>query len=145
MVLGSPLFGARMADLDHKDRAEPTKIVGADPTTGEETNYLEILGNNEAQTSDIINHAAVYDEITVGLTAVEAKVGATALELRKLLHITPKGSKIYWGYDNLVTTVTGTRLYKGTTAFFGFGPGASTQVWLISDTAGIKVNIGEGA
>lgn len=131
-----------MPDLDHKERAEPTKIVGAN-TNGEETDYLEVTPNHEARTSDVVNTAAVYSEITVGTTAVELKVGASALANRKVAHVTPKDKDIYWGYDNLVTPVTGTKIFKGATVEFNYGPNIS--IWLIAESTGNKANIGEAS
>lgn len=131
-----------MSDLSFEKRAEPSSIVGMD-ADGSETNFLKVTENNDAQVSDAINVSAVYSEITVGTTAVELKVGGTPLAVRKMAHATPKDKEVYWGYDNSVTTVTGTRLFKNTTAYFKFGP--NVHIWLIAATDGNKVNIGEGA
>ncbi len=131
-----------MADLDYKKRAEPSSIVGMDSDESE-TNFMGVSDNQDAYTSDKANTSAVYSELTVGTTAVEVKVGATNLANRKMLHITPKTTHIYWGYDNSVTTVTGTKLFKYTTAKFKYGP--SISIWVIAATAGNKANIGEVA
>lgn len=130
-----------MGDLSGKKRTEPVRLVGANPSTGSEDNFAEVNSNNELTVVDCANHGGLHGSLTVGTTAVELKVGGTVLANRKFITMQATGSKVYWGYSNTVTTATGTRLYRNQTAIFPIGPG--TSVFLIADTAGIIVKIGE--
>lgn len=85
----------------------------------------------------------VQGNITVGTTAVEAKVGASALTNRGNLSVQPKDNSVYYGYTNAVTTSTGTRIFKNQTVWFDVSD--STTVYLIADGAGKDVRITEVA
>jgi len=102
---------------------------------------LGVTPNNEAETADTCNNGGVHGELTVGTSAVELKVGALVLPLRKYITMTAKDNEVYWGYDNTVTTTTGTRLFKN--ALMVLPIGAGTTVFFIANVAGRKVNIGE--
>jgi len=117
--------------------AWPVKITNGTTVVGVSTNA-------ELRSSDTVNNGGVHGAITVGTSAVEAKVGASKLTNRKLLTVFHNGNgKLYWGYSNAVTSVTGTQIFKNTMVSFPVGDG--TSVWLISDTAGQDVRITEGA
>lgn len=117
--------------------AWPVKITDGTTVVGVSTNA-------EERVSDTVNHGGVNGAITVGTTAVEAKVGASKLTNRKLLTIFHNsGGKLYWGYSNAVTSSNGTQLFRNTMVSMPVGDG--TSVWLISDTAGQDVRITEGA
>jgi hypothetical protein len=90
------------------------------------------------------NTAGVNGAITVGTSAVEAKVGASALASRLNLTVFHNGSgKLYWGYSNAVTAANGTQIFKNTTTSIDAGP--NLHVWLISDTAGQDVRVTEAS
>ena len=90
---------------------------------------------------DSLNRQGVYGEITVGTTPVEVKVGASPLAHRGLVHILAKDNQIYWGYDNSVTTTTGTRIFRNQLVFLPVGPDVS--IWLVANGAGRDAAIGE--
>lgn len=90
---------------------------------------------------DSANETGLYSELTVGTTAVEVKVGASALENRKVVHMLAKDNSIYWGYDSSVTTTTGTRIFKN--QFIPLPAGDNISVWVIADAANKKLSIGE--
>jgi len=118
--------------------AEP--IVIAD----ENSNLLVVTSTGEAKVSDIIDNGGVHGAIIVGTSAVEAKVGGSVLADRKLLTIFHNGNgRLYWGYDNTITTSNGTQIFKNT--MFAIPAGQNTSVWLIADSAGQDVRITEGA
>lgn len=103
-----------------------------------------LIGNvdDKLKTTEALEGAAVYASITVGTSVVEAKVGASALANRKLLTVFNNGNQtIYWGYDSSVTSSTGTPIFKSQFVEFEFTEDVS--VWLISDTAGQDVRVGE--
>lgn len=117
--------------------AWPTKITDGTTVVGVSTNA-------EMRSSDTVNHGGVNGAITVGVSAVEAKVGASKLTNRKLLTIFHNGSNnLYWGYSNAVTTANGTQIFKNTMLVLPVGDG--TSIWLISNIAGQDVRITEGA
>ncbi len=131
-----------MGDLSVVDRAEFVKLVGSDPTGGETTPVKASL-NGELQSSDIANNGGVDGAISVGTTAVIAKVGASNLANRKLLIIQALGGTLYWGFTSGVTTATGRRIEKGAVAYLPFGP--NTTVYLIASTVANDTRIGEVA
>ena len=96
---------------------------------------------SEIDVSDILDGAATYANIVVGTTAVELKVGGSALANRKMITIQVRDNQVFWGYDNSVTTGTGTRAFRNQTITLPVGPNRS--VWLIGDAAGRNVRIGE--
>jgi hypothetical protein len=75
-------------------------------------------------------------------TAYEAKVGASRLANRKSLTITAL-TNMYWGYNNTVTTTTGTQLIKGQQIIFAIDMDSTFQVWLVSGTAAGQAQITE--
>jgi hypothetical protein len=132
-----------MADLSDIQAAESVKIIGSD-STGLETNPVNSSANGELNTSDISNNGGVNGAITVGTSAVEAKVGASILSNRKALTILlTSNGKLYYGLTSGVTTANGTQIFKNSLAAFKCGPG--TSIWLISDTAAQNVRITEMA
>ncbi len=99
------------------------------------------MGVSGVDSLDHVNDSAVYGTLTVGTTAVEVKVGGSALAFRKLVTMQADDNKIYWGYDSSVTTSTGTRIYKGQYVPLQVGP--DIPVYVIADGAGKEMRIGE--
>jgi hypothetical protein len=130
-----------MADLSTLDASGSVKIAGAD-SSGLETNFVNATSLGELKTSDIITGAGAEGALTVGTSAVEAKVGASALTNRKLLTIfNNSGSTIYWGRTTSVTTSIGTPVYEK--QFFTFDFSSDAPVYLIAGSAGNNVRITE--
>ena len=130
-----------MADLIGKKRADPTKLIGADPSTGSEDNYVGATTNNDLMVVDTPNTEATYGALTVTTSAQEVKVGASALTNRKLITIQPKGTGIFFGFSNAVTTANGTELFKDQTLIIPVGQNVS--VWVIGTAGSVSVRIGE--
>jgi hypothetical protein len=130
-----------MADLTELQSSDSVKIVGAD-STGNESNFVNASPLGELKTIDAITGAGTEGALTVGTTAVEAKVGSSALTNRKLLTVfNNAGATIYWGRTSGVTTSTGTPIYEK--QFFTFDFAADAPVYLIAGTAGNNVRITE--
>lgn len=130
-----------MADLSGLEASQSVKIAGAD-SSGGETNYVNATSLGELKTSDTITGAGAEGALTVGTTAVEAKVGAAALTNRKLLTIfNNSGTTIYWGRTSSVTTSSGTPVFEK--QFFTFEFSSDAPVYLIAGTAGNNVRITE--
>ena len=130
-----------MADLISRKRAEPTKIVGADPVTGSEDNYVGVTDNNDMMVTDTANTLGANGALAVSTTAMELRVGATAIVDRKFITIQPKGTGMFWGYSNGVTTLNGSELFKKQTMIIPVG--FNVKVWLIASTGTVDVRIGE--
>ena len=80
--------------------------------------------------------------LTTGNTQYEAKVGASRLANRKSLTITALDD-MYWGYNNTVTTATGTPLYKNQQIVFAIDPDSTFQVWIVASANGKTARITE--
>lgn len=117
-----------MADLTDIQAAGSTKIVGSD-STGLETNPLVVTSIGQATVSDgLSGGSAVYGNLSVPTanTAVEIKVGGSALTNRKSVTFFALDADFYWGYSNSVTTSNGTQLFKGQLITWSLNPAATT-------------------
>lgn len=100
-------------------------------------------GDDQTSTADIINTSGVQGALTVGTTAVEVKVGGSKLAARKSVTLyNNSNATIYWGYNNTVSTTTGTPILKNT--LFAWSVGESVEIWVISDGANRNTRITEG-
>lgn len=100
-------------------------------------------GLDQVASADILNYNGVNGSLTVGVTAVEAKVGTTRLENRKLLIIhNTSNSTIYWGFSASVTTSTGLPIFKNQVLTLNIGD--SLPIYLIAATSGNNVILAEG-
>jgi len=90
---------------------------------------------------DVLNSEGKYASLSVGLTAVELKVGASVLDKRQAVTIQPNDNGLYYGFDASVTTTTGTKLFKNQFLMLPIGP--DIPVYLIADGAGKSARIGE--
>jgi hypothetical protein len=98
------------------------------------TSFIDIALNNEG----------VQGSITVGLTATEAKVGASTLANRQALTVQHLGNqRLYWGYTSGVTTSTGTEIFKNQVVTFEIE--LPLRVYLISNNASQEVRITEAS
>jgi len=132
-----------MTDLTDLQAAQTIKIVGSD-STGTETNAVNSSANGELKTTDILDNSGVNGAISVGTSAVEAKVGVSILANRKELIIFHNGTgRLYYGLSNAVTTANGIEIFKKSIWSDKVGP--NTHIWLISDTAGQDIRIVEKA
>ena len=91
--------------------------------------------------SDVLRTQGTNNAITVGVTAVEAKVGGSRLAGRKLLVISPLDNDVYWGFRSDVTTANGFPIAKLQVAIFSVDD--SIAVYLIAAGAGKSVVMGE--
>jgi hypothetical protein len=105
------------------------------PMSNEDATY----SNDQGAVADICNIGGAHGAVAVGLTAVEAKAGATKLTGRKVIIIQPTTTGVYLGMNNTVTSATGMPLMKNQTLIFPVGDGLS--MWLISTIAGGSVRI----
>ena len=88
-----------------------------------------------------LNGPAVNNNATVGSTAVEAKVGATILEDRKIVTIQPLSDHLYFGYSSGVTSLNGTKIFKG--QVYTLEATDQLPIWIISASEDNDVRITE--
>jgi hypothetical protein len=88
-----------------------------------------------------LNGPALYGNISVTTTPVEVKVGGSRFSDRAAITIQPIDGNIYIGYDNAVSTTTGTLIYKGQVFILECGP--LFEVWIRSATGTVDTRIAE--
>ena len=94
-----------MADLTEKQAGGTTKIVGADPSTGQETNFLNVTSEGEAKISSFANVDFQRAVKTVSAVQIRASVGASNLSNRKLLVIFNKDAQdVFYGPTGLISS-----------------------------------------
>jgi hypothetical protein len=101
-----------------------------------------ISSNGDAYVRNSINTALSNAAISVGTSAVEAKVGAAKLVGRKALLVTPTNGTVYWGSSNAVTVANGTPIFKNQS--YPFDISDNVAVWLIAAST-VDVRIVEGS
>lgn len=84
---------------------------------------------------------AVYGDIDATTTPIEVKVGASPLEDRQVVTIQPLDGVVYFGYDNSVTSLTGTKIFKG--QIYPMEASDQLSVYIIAETGTVDVRITE--
>lgn len=98
--------------------------------------------DDQVASADILNNGGTQAALIVGTTAVEVKVGAFRLEGRKTVTLYNNSNKtIYWGYNNTVTTSSGTPIQKK--ELVTWEAGDNQEIWIISDSSGNNVRVTE--
>jgi len=128
-----------LADLNELQSAQPVKIIGSD-ATGAETNAIKGSANGELVVADSLNNGGTSGTIVLTTTAVEAKVGASALTNRKSLTIQPLDGKILWGYSNSSQPFELAKLQPAS-----WNVGSGTAIWIKSSSGTVNVAVGEAA
>jgi hypothetical protein len=101
-----------------------------------------VTANGDLLTDSILNVSGLEGAIVVGTTAVAARVGGANLTDRKVMTIhNNSNSTIYYGYNNTVTTSSGTPIFKNERAIFSVG--SNLTVWLIAGSGGNNIRITE--
>lgn len=132
-----------MADITEVNSSETVKIVGSDAQGLEQTPIMS-NGSGKLETSNVSNNGGVHGTLIVGTTAVELKVGASALVDRISAGLTnTSNTTIYFGYDNTVTTSTGRPIVKNQSADWDVGP--NTTIFLIAGSTNNTIRISENA
>ena len=115
-------------------------IAGAEVqiTDGTDTLAVNADGSLNAQFSPSATTTMKTTAETVGVTAVQ--VVSTALANRRTVTIQNEGNQdVYFGEDNTVTTSTGMKISKKSSATYDLGP--LVDIYMISGTAGQDVRI----
>lgn len=132
-----------MGDLSDVQSAGSTKIIGSD-STGLETTPVRANSSGDMRVSDVSSGGGVEGALTVGTTAVEVKVGRSALSNRVLVTLFNNSNvTIYWGYTSGVTTTTGTPLFKSQERGWACTPG--TTIYVIAGSTNNNCRVTERA
>lgn len=95
-------------------------------------------------TLEVISSPMIQGAVPVGITPVEAKVGATALPNRVALRLFNKGPQTVWmGPTTAVTPGTGEPLFKD--QMTSFPVGSSSPVYLVANAATQSVVVWEAS
>jgi len=85
---------------------------------------------------------AVFAAISVTDVPSQVKVGALVLEERQVLTLQPTNGHIYYGYNNTVSSTTGTKIYKS--QWIQIEASEKLPVWVVADpTKTVDVRITE--
>jgi hypothetical protein len=86
---------------------------------------------------------ATYASISVTTTPIELKVGGSPFDERKVVTLQPIDGRVYYGYDNSVSSSTGTLVFKKMIYPLEVSP--DLPVWLVADSGTVDVRITEVA
>lgn len=134
-----------MSDLSEVQASVTTKVVGSD-ASGVETYPVSSTPSGDLCVSDGISSGGVQGNLSLALvgTAYEAKVGTTRLANRKLVTVYAVDTNVYWGYNNTVTSNTGTPIAAGSIKEFKLDPSdPNAQIWLATAAAAKNARITE--
>lgn len=117
-------------------------LVKAKITDG--TDVTNVTTSGDLTTNDGIRAGGSFGNLNLvtANTAYEVKVDGGRLTNRKLITIIPTDSDMYWGYNNTVTTSTGTPLYKNQLIIISTIDD-TTQIWLVCANANKNARITE--
>ncbi len=79
--------------------------------------------------------------ISVTTTAVEAKVGGSAQEERKVVALQPLDGDVFWGYDSGVTSSSGHKLYKD--VYAEIQAATTLPIFLVAASGTVDVRVSE--
>jgi hypothetical protein len=131
-----------MSTFDLKS-AGTTKLTGDTESVAATIETRDGRNRLDVEARDVIGSGGTQGTLTVGTSAVAARVGGSNLTNRVLLTIYADTRTVYWGYTNAVTISTGIPIWKGSTEQLPVGP--NTTIYLITDAAAQTVRIAEGA
>ncbi len=134
-----------MGDLSEKQAGGNSKIVGANPTTGEETFFLDVTSEGEAKISSFAN--VTFIDAVKTITTVEqlAAVGGSNLANRKSVVISNLGPQtVYYGSTGVLGG-SGPRIAIEKDELIELEVGDNIMVYLITSTSTADVTIQEFA
>lgn len=130
-----PVAGYAQFRLRASAYTSGTATVTIEGTKDVTLNLGDKASTGDINVSDGLKNGGVHGNLAMatGGTAYEAKVGGSRLANRKLLTIVALDD-MYWGYDNTVTTSSGTPLYKNQFISFAINPdsGNTFQIWVVA-------------
>lgn len=86
-----------------------------------------------------VNGPVEYGALSVSTSATEIKIGASALDERKVVVIQSQGNSIFIGFNNSVTTSSGLELRKRQTIILEASPDVAIYAITSSGTIDVRV------
>jgi hypothetical protein len=128
----APIVARRTIPVD--DTGNILKFVRSAPGEAKSlavsVDKLSFNSFSEAKVSDALQGAAQGSSVSVSLTPVEAKGGATTLSNRKGVFITPIDKNVYMGFSNAVSIANGIPIFINQMVYV---PATATmKIWLVS-------------
>lgn len=100
--------------------------------------------SNGTELSDVLNDAYVSGVVSVGTSAVEAKVGGSPLATRERLVIYNDSNKtVYWGPSSVTISGSTKGIPLGSGQMVMIPAGANLSVYLVSDSLSNNVIVQE--
>lgn len=132
-----------MADLTEAEASGSTKLIGADPTTGAETNFADVTAEGELKISSFANVTFADANRTITTTELLANVSGSNLANRKSLIVFNRGtSDVFYGTTG-VSDTTGIAVVKD--EILTLLVGDNIDVFLVTKTGSSTVTIQEFA
>ena len=126
-----------MADILDINSTEPVRIIGAD-LSGAETTPVKATPNQDLGVADVLDNGGLDAILSLTMTPVEGKVGATVKANRKYFIMEAQSTNVKWGFSN---TTQSFDLFKSQLLMIPCGP--NTQIWFKMSTGTGSVAIGE--
>lgn len=120
-----------------------TKLTGDTESVAATIEARDGRNRVDVESRNVVGTSGGQAALTVGTTAVAARVGGSNLTQRVMLSVYADTKTVWWGYTSGVTISTGLPILKGTQRDFNVGPGAN--IYLITDAAAQTVRVAEGA
>ena len=130
-----------MADLTEKQAGGSTKIIGANPTTGQETFWADVTSEGELKISSFANIDYQAASKTATTTESLVSVGGSNLTNRKLLVVNNKGPQDIFLGPTGVTTTNGITVEKDEQVTLAVGD--NVDVYMITGSSSATVTIQE--
>lgn len=125
-----------MADIADINAAQSIKIIGSD-SSGVEQTPVKSTTLGELNVHDIPNQTGLNTILNLTTTAVEGKVGVTALSNRKYIEMQGLTNNVKWGYD----TTCPFDLFKN--QFFALPMGSDCPIYFKASTGVAQVAFAE--
>lgn len=97
------------------------------------TDQNKTYSDDQSHVADVLDGGGLQASITVGVTAIEGKVGASPLESRKYVIMQAKDNGIFYGFTSGVTTSTGIEIFKDQLIMIPIGE--NTDIYFIATGA----------
>jgi len=132
-----------LADLNELQSSGMVKLIGSDSSGGEQTPIKSSL-NGDLGVADVSDSGGVEGAITVTTTATAVRVGGSNLANRKILTALKNSiGTVFWGYNNTVTTSSGTPFVNN--QFMSWAAGPNITIWMIASSGSHNVRVTEAA
>lgn len=107
------------------------------------TDTAAVATQGDLKVADGLKSGGVQGQVSVPTVnvPVEAKVGASRLTNRKFLQITANNTGLFYGFDNTVTTTSGTPIANNASVSFSIDSDSTFQVWVVGNGNGKSIQV----